>query len=48
MRESGQDPLRVILSGGSAQFLQPLLGLDTLIVEYLVLEGLAAIAEEEN
>jgi type III pantothenate kinase len=48
MRESGQDPLRVILGGGSAAFLRPLLGLDTLIVEYLVLEGLAAIAEEGN
>jgi type III pantothenate kinase len=48
MRESGQDPLRVILSGGDASTLLPLLALETLPVENLVLEGLAVIAEQEN
>ncbi|MCC6535130.1 MAG: type III pantothenate kinase [Burkholderiales bacterium] len=46
MRESGHDALRVVLSGGNARELRPLLGLDTLLVEHLVLEGIAAIAEE--
>ena len=47
MHESGQAAPRVVLSGGSAPVLRPLLAnLDTVVVEHLVLEGLAAIAEE--
>jgi type III pantothenate kinase len=47
MQASGQSPVRVILSGGAAPALQPLLAtLDTVLVDHLVLEGLAAIAEE--
>jgi len=48
MHESGQGPVRVILSGGGAELIRPLLALDTSVVEYLVLEGLAAMAEEEE
>jgi pantothenate kinase type III len=48
MRESGQESVRVILSGGNASMLQPLLALDSLVVENLVLEGLATIAESEE
>lgn len=48
MRESGQDPLRVIMSGGTAAVLRPLLALETVAVDNLVLEGLAMIAEEES
>jgi len=47
MRESGQEPLRVVLSGGAAAVLRPLLGLEIVPVERLVLEGLAVIAEAE-
>ena len=46
MQESGQSVVRVVLSGGAAPVLHPLLALDTVVVEHLVLEGLAAIAEE--
>jgi type III pantothenate kinase len=47
MHESGQSPVRVVLSGGAAPALRPLLDrLDTVVVDHLVLEGLAAIAEE--
>jgi len=45
MRESGQEPLRVVLGGGGAAVLRPLLALDTVLVDNLVLEGLAVIAE---
>ena len=48
MRESGHESLRVILSGGGAEQLRPLLALETAVVENLVLEGLATIAEEEG
>lgn len=48
MRESGQDSVRAILSGGNAEFLRPLLALDTLRVDHLVLEGLAVIAATEE
>ena len=48
MRESGEDPLRVILSGGNAATLRPLLGLETLCVDNLVLEGLAAMSEPQD
>lgn len=47
MRESGHPSLRVILSGGAAAELRPLLDLDTELVPNLVLEGLATIAEEQ-
>lgn len=47
MHEAGQGPVRVVLSGGAASTLSPLLSaLDPTLVEHLVLEGLAAIAEE--
>ena len=46
MQEGGQGDVRVVLSGGAAPLLRPLLALDTVVVENLVLEGLAAIAEE--
>lgn len=46
MHESGQSAVRVVLSGGAAPVLRPLLALDTMPVDHLVLEGLAAIAEE--
>jgi type III pantothenate kinase len=46
MEASGQHGVAVLLSGGGAQVLRPLLELDTLLVEHLVLEGLAAIAED--
>lgn len=48
MRESGQAELRILLSGGAAALLAPELGADAVVVEHLVLEGLAAIAEEET
>jgi type III pantothenate kinase len=48
MRESGEDPLRVILSGGDAAVLRPLLALETIPVDNLVLEGLAVIAEQSD
>jgi len=47
MRESGQEPLRVVLSGGGAEVLRPLLALEIVPVEHLVLEGLAVIAAAE-
>jgi type III pantothenate kinase len=47
MQASGQSPVRVVLSGGAAPALRPLLATpDTVVVDHLVLEGLAAIAEE--
>jgi type III pantothenate kinase len=47
MHASGQSPVRVILSGGGARALCPLITtLETALVDNLVLEGLAAIAEE--
>lgn len=47
MLANGQGPVRIVLSGGAASVLQPLLAaLDTAVVDHLVLEGLAAIAEE--
>lgn len=46
MREAGQDPLRVLLSGGTAERLRPLLALETIAVDRLVLEGLVTIACE--
>ncbi|RPI44744.1 MAG: type III pantothenate kinase [Betaproteobacteria bacterium] len=46
MRESGHESLRVIMSGGGAGQLRNLLALDTVVVENLVLEGLAAMVEE--
>lgn len=46
MRESGHESLRVILSGGGSAMLQPLLSVPSIVVDNLVLEGLAAIAEE--
>lgn len=48
MRESGQESLRVLLGGGSAGALQPLIGLETITVDNLVLEGLIAIARDES
>ena len=45
MCESGQDPLRVLLSGGAAGQLRPLIALETIAVDNLVLEGLVTIAE---
>ena len=48
MRELGQGDVRVVLSGGAAPLLEPLLALDTVVAEHLVLEGLAAIAEEDG
>ena len=46
MRESGQDPLRVLLSGGAGARLRPLIALETIMVDHLVLEGLVTIAQE--
>jgi type III pantothenate kinase len=46
MRESGQERLRVILSGGSSEALHPFIAAETLTVDNLVLEGLAVIGEE--
>ena len=46
MRESGHESVRVVLSGGGAEHLRPLLALDTIVVENLVLEGLTAMVEE--
>ena len=46
MCASGQDSLRVILSGGTAEILRPLIALDAIAIENIVLEGLVAIAEE--
>jgi type III pantothenate kinase len=47
MHESGQSDVRLVLSGGAASTLQPLFTtLQATPVEHLVLEGLAAIAEE--
>ncbi|MGH8664696.1 MAG: type III pantothenate kinase [Burkholderiales bacterium] len=47
MQANGQSPVRVVLGGGAAPVLRPLLAtLDTVEVDHLVLEGLAAIAEE--
>jgi type III pantothenate kinase len=49
MQASGQSPVRIVLSGGAAPVLRPLLAmLDTVEVDHLVLEGLAAIAEEDG
>lgn len=48
MRESGHDSVRVILGGGSAPLLQPLVAVPSVVVDNLVLEGLAAIAEEDD
>jgi len=48
MRESGHESLRVILSGGGAAVLQPLLTVPSMVIDNLVLEGLAAIAEEDE
>ena len=47
MRESGQESLRVLLSGGSAGELRPLIALETIAVDNLVLEGLVLIAQAE-
>jgi pantothenate kinase type III len=38
----------VVLSGGSAALLQPMLSLPAVVVDNLVLEGLATIAEEDE
>ncbi len=47
MHEAGQSEVRVLLSGGAAPLLEPLLSrLDSVLVDNIVLEGLAAIAEE--
>jgi len=46
MCASGQDPLRVILSGGTAEILRPLIALEAITVENIVLEGLVAMTEE--
>jgi type III pantothenate kinase len=46
MRQSGHEALRVVLSGGAAEALRPLLDLETELVAHLVLEGLAVIGEE--
>jgi type III pantothenate kinase len=46
MDAAGQSGARVILSGGAAADLRPLLDLETEVVEHLVLEGLATIAEQ--
>lgn len=48
MREGGHESLRVILSGGGAAVLQPMLSVPSVVVDNLVLEGLAAIAEEDE
>lgn len=48
MREGGNESLRVILSGGSAAQLQPMLSFPVVVVDNLVLEGLATIAEEDE
>lgn len=48
MRESGHESLRAILSGGGAAVLQPMLSVPSVVVDNLVLEGLAAIAEEDD
>jgi len=48
MRESGHDAVRVVLSGGGAAVLQPLLTVPSVVVDNLVLEGLATIAEEDE
>ena len=48
MRESGQDPLRVLLGGGTAERLRSLLALETVAVDNLVLEGLIMIAQDEE
>ena len=45
MRESGQDPLRVLLSGGAAERLHALVALETVTIDNLVLEGLITIAQ---
>lgn len=47
MREGGEVGLRVLLGGGSAALLQPLLSLEVVPVDNLVLEGLLAIALEK-
>jgi len=46
MCASGQDSLRVILSGGTAEILRPLIALEAITVENIVLEGLVTITEE--
>jgi len=46
MSQAGGGPDRVLLSGGWADALQPMLALETLRVDNLVLEGLVAIARE--
>lgn len=48
MSEAGGGPDRVLLSGGWADMLQPMLALETLRVDNLVLEGLVAIAREAS
>ena len=48
MRESGHESLRVIMSGGGAAQLRDLLALETVVVDNLVLEGLAVMIEEEG
>ena len=48
MRESGQDPVRVLLSGGGAGALRSLIALETIAVDNLVLEGLVTIAQERQ
>jgi type III pantothenate kinase len=48
MREGGHESLQVVLSGGSAALLQPMLSLRAVVVDNLVLEGLATIAEEDE
>lgn len=48
MREGGHESLRIILSGGSAAQLQPMLSFPVVVIDNLVLEGLAAIAEEDE
>ena len=47
MHQSGHTCLRVILSGGGADALRPLIALETETIPNLVLEGLAAIVEED-
>jgi len=48
LREAGEESVHVMLSGGDAAWLRPLLALETVHVENLVLEGLAAIALDDD
>lgn len=48
MREGGHESVRVILSGGSAGQLVSMLSFPVVVVDNIVLEGLATIAEEED